>query len=52
MLTTERLSGAVTASQGDHSGDERTLRREDGKYIVYIWIFPGPDRAFIIILFL
>ena len=46
----ERLSDAFTASQGDHSGDERMLRREDGKYTAYIWIFPGSDRAFIIIL--
>lgn len=47
---TESLSDAFTASQGDHSGDKRMLRREDGKYIAYIWIFPGPDRALIIIL--
>lgn len=47
----KRLSDAFTTSQCDHSGDKRIPRREDGKYITYIWIFRGPDRALIIILF-
>lgn len=38
-----------SASQGDHSGDKRILRRA-AKYIKYRWIFPGPVRALIITL--
>lgn len=47
----ERLSEAFTASQGDHSGDKRTLSREDGKNTAYIWIFPGSDRALLLFYF-